>query len=70
MLKIDKDIRRNKVDVNKKNNTLEVAMLKIDKDINVAMKEIAKEISENKVEVNNKIESLLSRMNLNKLESN
>ena len=48
-------------------------MKKIDKDISenkVAMKEIAKDMSENKVEVNNKIESLLSRMNLDKLESN
>ena len=48
-------------------------MKKIDKDISenkVAMLKIDKDISENKVEVNNKIESLLSRMNLDKLESN
>ena len=48
-------------------------MKKIDKDISenkVAMLKIDKDISENKVEVNNKIESLLSRMNLDKLQSN
>ena len=55
MKEIAKDISENKG----KNDTLDAAMKKIDKDI-----------SENKVEVNNKIESLLSRMNLDKLESN
>ena len=38
--------------------------------LNVAIKEIAKDMNFNKVEVNDKIESLLSRMNLDKLESN
>ena len=69
MKEIAKDISENKG----KNDTLDAAMKKIDKDISenkVAMKEIAKDMSENKVEVNNKIESLLSRMNLDKLESN
>ena len=62
MKKIDKDISENKVDMKeiaKDISENKVAMLKIDKDM-----------SENKVEVKNKIESLLSRMNLDKLESN
>ena len=62
MKKIDKDISENKG-----------AMLKIGKDMSenkVAMLKIDKDMSENKVEVKNKIESLLSRMNLDKLESN
>ena len=61
MKNIDKDISENKV-----------AMKEIAKDISdnkVAMLKIDKDMSENKVEVNNKIESLLSRMNLDKLES-
>jgi len=48
MKEIVKEMSENKVDLNKNNDKLEAAMLKIYKDM-----------SENKIEVNNKIESLL-----------
>ena len=47
--------------------------MKIDKEMSdnkIAMIKIDKDMSDNKIEVNNKIESLLSKMNQDKIESN
>ena len=73
MKKIYKDISEISKDMNENKVELTDGMMKMEKAMSenkLAMLKIDKDMSEIKVEVNNKIESLLFRMNLDKLESN